>query len=119
MLQTGRIEGSRRLAFAAVVVAFVAISATATSPAHAQGNESFEIALDNADQPVTWPPFTEYLDENCPPPPTQITPPGWIPESVLTSTTVVSAPLPQAVVSGLFMLGGNWVVTRMWKKRKI
>jgi hypothetical protein len=32
---------------------------------------------------------------------------------------VASAPLPPAVVSGAFLLASNFVVTRLWKKRKI
>ena len=69
------------------------------------------------DEPIVWPAFHEGASEPCPPLP--ITQPGWLPNSVLASPTVVSAPLPQAVVTGLFMLGGNWFITRLWKKRKI
>ena len=117
MAQTGLIDGSRKLLFAVAVVAFLAIFAAATPPAHAQAAaETFDVTFD--DEPVEWPPFTDAFDEQSPPAP-PIHPPGWVPESVLTSTTVVSAPLPQAIMSGLFMLGGNWFVTRMWKKRKI
>jgi hypothetical protein len=31
----------------------------------------------------------------------------------------VSAPLPPAVFTGAFVLGGQWVVSVLWKKRKI
>jgi len=93
---------------AAVMIALVATHAVAASPAGAQASESSK-----------WPSFSDALDDResqrivivfAEPPP---------PQSVLTSNSAVSAPLPQAVVAGVFMLGGNWVLTRMWKKRKI
>jgi hypothetical protein len=90
----------------ATLVAIVAMTAAAASTAHAQPSEPAE----------NWPAFTDAFDDkNLPPVPP---PQAWTP-SVLSSSSVVTAPLPQAVVTGLFMLGGNWVVARMWKKRKI
>jgi hypothetical protein len=69
---------------------------------------------------ATWPAFSDVLNDACPPPPPDYSTPGWIPNDLLSNSSVVgSAPLPPAVVTGLFMLGGNWVITRMWKKRKI
>jgi hypothetical protein len=113
MPRKGPVEGSRTGWFAAAVIAFFAIAAAAISPARAQASESFD---DNT-APASWPAFCDAID--CPPPPPAYTPPGWIPENVMAATSVVSAPLPQAVMTGLFMLGGNWVMTRLWKKRKI
>jgi hypothetical protein len=113
MDRKGFLEGSQSRLFAAAVIAFIAISAAAISPARAQANESF----DDSTGPANWPTFSDAI--GSPPPPPAYTSPGWIPENVLTATSVVSAPLPQAVMTGLFMLGGNWVMTRLWKKRKI
>ena len=116
MLRNGLFPRYGKLPLAVVVGAMIALTAAATSPAHAQAGEGFAIEIEN-DQPATWPAFSHALDEPCPPPP--LNSPGWTHNSILTATTVVSAPLPQAVATGLFMLGGNWVVTRLWKKRKI
>ena len=112
MPRTGPVEGSKPRWFAAVAIAFLAISAAAISPARAQPSESFD---DNT-AAASWPAFCDSID--CPPPPPAYTPPGWIPENVMTATSGVSAPLPQAVMTGLFMLGGNWFMTRLWKNRK-
>ena len=113
MVRKGDLEGTKSRLFAAAVIAHVAISAAAISPARAQISESF----DDIGQTADWPAFCATIDN--PPTPPAYTPPGWMPENVLTATSVVSAPLPQAVMTGLFMLGGNWVMTRLWKKRKI
>jgi hypothetical protein len=94
------------------MIAVVAMSAVAVSPARADVNGQ-------QPKPTQWPSFSDVLDDDdcesqriviiyAEPPP-----------SVLTSNSAVSAPLPQAVVAGVFMLGGNWVLTRMWKQRKI
>jgi len=117
MPQTVPVEGSRKLltAAAAAVVAFVAMSAAVATPAHAQADELQNIVFaDGDEQPVTWPAFKDFDEDS---PPAAMTPPGWVPQSVVTAN-VVSAPLPQAVIGGLFMLGGNWFAARMWKKRK-
>jgi hypothetical protein len=98
----------------AAVVAFIAMTAIATSPVHAQASDPFDV-LSSDNESVTWPPFSDEL--NHPQLPALGPPPGWLPNDMHTSS--VSAPLPQAIATGLFMLGGNWVVTRMWKKRKI
>jgi hypothetical protein len=118
MPRRGQLKQSRTLsgvtrAAATVVFAVVAIHTVAVSPARAEAKEP--------SPPLPqWPSFSDALDADNresqrivivyaePPPP-----------SVLTSNSAVSAPLPQAVVAGVFMLGGNWVLTRMWKKRKI
>jgi hypothetical protein len=100
----------------AVLVAIVATHALAASPVYAQQ------ASDPASPPaeVAWPSFTDALDEDARVNPPLVTHDAWTPPpTAMTSTSVVTAPLPQAVVAGLFMLGGNWVVTRMWKNRKI
>jgi hypothetical protein len=99
--------------------AIVAVGALAflTAPVRAS---SAEIILSDGEQP-TWPAFSDVLNDPCPPPPPPPTyaPPGWIPQNVLTSSAVGTAPLPPAVMTGLLMLGGNWVMTRMWKKRRL
>src|SRR5215207_6025966 len=117
MLRNGLSPRYRKLPLAVVVAALIALTAAAASPAHAQAGEGLTIEIEN-DQPATWPAFSDALDEPCPPPP-PLTSPGWTHNSVLTATSVVSAPLPQAVATGLFMLGGNWVVMRLWKHRKL
>ena len=113
MPRRGQLKQSRTLpgiTRAAVLFAIIATHAIAISPVRAEAIET----------PPQWPSFSDALDDAEresqrivivyaePPPP-----------SVLTSNSAVSAPLPQAVVAGVFMLGGNWVLTRMWKKRKI
>ena len=97
---------------AAVVVICVVTLSVAAAAVSAHSTEP--------SPPPQWPRFSDALDEResqramaihaAAEPPTH---------SVLTSDAAVSAPLPQAVVTGLFLLGGNWVLTRMWKQRKI
>ena len=117
MPQTGLTDESRKFLVAAFV-AFIAMSAMATTPAHAQSDElTVTVFTDGDEQPVTWPKFSDDVNDPCPPPP--INSPGWVPVYVPTATAVVSAPLPQAVATGLCMLGGNWFAMRLWKKRKI
>ena len=62
-----------------------------------------------------WPTFGQPATELTPPPvtATNFAVPGGEP------TVVVSAPLPPAVMTGAFVLGGQWVVSLLWKKRKI
>ena len=115
MPPTGTVEESRvKLPAAVIVAAVVVVVFIAISPARAQANEAFDDS-----QTSTWPNFSDELNDPCPPPPPAYTPPGWIPTNELTSSAVGTAPLPPAVMTGLLMLGGNWVITRLWKKRKI
>ncbi|MEA2709521.1 MAG: hypothetical protein QOF78_2122 [Phycisphaerales bacterium] len=124
MARKGRVKSPTKMLTAAVI-AIIAICAAATSPARARevetpsSSSSFDgvLKLEDDEQSVTWPEFSDALDDQSPP--VFIPPTGWAPQSLLTSTAVVTAPLPQAVVSGIFMLAGNWVVTYLWKKRKI
>ena len=62
-----------------------------------------------------WPTFEQPNRELTPPPviATNIPMPGG------EKTVVVSAPLPPAFMTGAFVLGGQWVVSLLWKKRKI
>ena len=110
---------TRLWAFAVVVVATIAMPAAwATSPAHAQLNETtFEIPSDGEFAVTSWPTFTDALNEPCPPPPATL--PEWTRQGVEKSSAVIHAPLPQAMATGMFMLAGNWLITRLWKKRKI
>ena len=89
-------------------------ASAAISPAHAQ---VLEEVRDTAAADTNWPTFTDALDE---PVITLAVTPQWTRQGVeRSSPTTISAPLPQAAATGLFMLAGNWIVTRLWKKRKI
>ena len=105
---------SHRLFALVAVVALVAMHASsAISPAHAQGLEENR---DTATADTSWPTFTDALDE---PVIALAVMPPWTRQGIERSSTTISAPLPQAAATGLFMLAGNWIVTRLWKKRKI
>ena len=117
MLRKGLFPRLTRLPLATVAVAAVfAMSAAASSPAYAADvTETSEFVIET-DEPQIWPAFSDALNEQTPP---LVTQPGWTPNNILTATSVVSAPLPQAVATGLFMLAGNWFALRLWKQRRI
>ena len=106
-----------RLCAAVVVVmaACLAFDQRHASASSAAAGAGADFALD--DDPPRWPAFSDALDDSPAPQAGELTPPGWIPRNEITA--VGSAPLPPSVVAGLLMLGGNWVMTRMWKKRRI
>jgi len=117
MVREGLDEGTEKVRrVAAVAVAVFAMAAVVTSPAHAQGSESFAAALET-EPPPQWPAFSVALDDGGRPP--VFGAQDNVPGSAFKSTTAVSAPLPQAVATGLFMLAGNWIGTHLWKKRKL
>ena len=116
MSRSGMFVGTGRL-FTTVAVVTLSLLA-ASSPSQAQAiNDG--IVLD--DEPVTWPSFSEVLNQQSqeqrrPP----LEPPFvWTANGEIRTTATVQAPLPPAVATGVFMLGANWIATRLWKKRKI
>lgn len=117
MPRVGMLHTPARRSIARIVaVALVAISALAASPAHARTGLELDAPLSGpVDPPVAWPDFTDALDPQDPP---QYLP-GWTIDNTIRAPGAVSAPLPQAVVTGIFMLGGNWIVMRLWKTRKL
>lgn len=134
MPHKGLVESpAQRLVVAVVVFAVVATTIATASPVHARWNDFIQLE-DPATEVATAAGegagpgpfdgaglgsalrFTDALDEQDPPP--WFTPPGWPVEGVI-ETSVISAPLPQAVATGIFMLAGNWIIAHLWKKRKI
>ena len=88
-----------------IAAAALALGAAATST---QANES---ELTGG----TWPSFSEPARDVRAPgiTVTKIAVPGE------DKPVVVSAPLPPAVATGAFVLGGQWVMSLLWKKRRI
>jgi hypothetical protein len=129
MFHKGLLSAPARLSASRAVVAVAILAmalATAAAPAHAReatdttvavivADETFDATLDPPPSPPKWPEFSDALDDQNSPP---MVMPGWPADSVIRANAI-SAPLPQAVATGIFMLGGNWVVTRLWKKRKL
>ena len=96
----------------AVVAVVVGMSATSAQAATAD----FSFAIDAADHTATWPSFTDEQDETA-------TQPVMFPlfdssSPSGPSANAVSAPLPPAALTGLFLLASNYVATRLWKQRK-
>jgi hypothetical protein len=99
-------------------------AAGAAQPISVMASESAAVdasaAIDRIDLSEVhgWPTFAGELDGSA------VRPPALSATSVPlpvpgTDTITVSAPLPPAVFTGAFMLGGQWVVSMLWKKRKI
>jgi len=107
MSRSRRSNRSRRVA-TVVAAAVLALGAVATSTKASEANLTGDAA-------GTWPTFGEHTLELKQPPVTvtEIASPAG------EKPVVVSAPLPPAVGTGAFVLGGQWVVSLLWKKRKI
>ena len=97
----------------AVVVMTAPTAATASDTAATAG--AFGFAVEQPTQTLAWPSFTDVLDKADAPLPAYTA----FDATPSMPTTMVSAPLPPAALTGLFLLAGNCVLTHLWKKRKI
>src|SRR4051794_15515357 len=103
-----RSRRSNRTRVATIVAAAMLVLGAVTT-----GTRANETNL-TGDAAGTWPTFERTLDLHQPP----VTATK-IPVAGGEEPVVVSAPLPPAVMTGAFVLGGQWVVSLLWKKRKI
>ena len=108
MSRSRRSNRTRRVAAAVLAAVVLALGAAATSTKASETNLT-------GDAGGAWPSFGEQTLElkQSPVIVTEIASPAG------EKPVVVSAPLPPAVGTGAFVLGGQWVVSLLWKKRKI